>query len=128
MQRVGVGEEQPTFASALRALPRGVILAYPAGWQWSSVQQPELRLPGHKLLEHAGGAVGGLVVDYQDFADFGLRSKRNDRAFDGGLFVAHGENRGYGVAGVHWHGRSVSASPGTPARYRPGLARNQREA
>ena len=113
----------------LRALPGGVILAHPAGRQRSGVQQPQLRLPGRKLRKHARRAVGGLVVDHHDFADFGLRGKRKNRALDGGFFVAHGENRGYGIArGSSAQEKRFGERPGLQRATALDSRRNQREA
>ena len=110
MHRVGVGEQQPGFAGAAARLARRRDFCPPS--LAARVPRPARRSFGSLAASRSstrGGAVGGLVVHHQDLADFRLRGQRSDRAFDGGFFVAHGENRGYGIAGVH-----RQATPGTP--------------
>jgi len=49
---------------------------------------------GEESTDDFGSSIGGLIVDNEDFRDFGLPRQRLDTGSDDGFFVAGGDDGG----------------------------------
>ena len=92
VQGVGIGEQQPGIGGLLGAQRNRVILPYPAGWQTVNVEETQFGVLGRERIYDFGGFVRGLIVDDNDFRDFGLLGQRLDARGDGEFFIAGGDD------------------------------------
>lgn len=91
---VSIGEEEPIARGLLRAEPHGVVFADPAWRRSGSFEQAHLGRLADKSTDDFGSAIGGLIVDHENFGDFGLLGQRFDTGGDDGFFVAGGDDGG----------------------------------
>lgn len=91
--RIGVCEKEPIDGSGLCSDPERVIFADPTLWELGGSQDFQARNFGGKLREDFWRAVGGLVVNDDDFIDFGLGGETADSGLNVVFFVA-GRNDG----------------------------------
>src|ERR1700690_4614841 len=88
MHTIRVGKQQPLPGSLYSAHRDGVILPYPTAWQRVYVNDAQLRNSRRKARKLDASAIGGLVINHNDFDNFRLRCQRLDSRRNGSFLIA----------------------------------------